>query len=1027
MSRCSVAACLLIVLTGGIAAAQEPGTDADPQEGKGRAFLSLDPGHHVGPIQALLFTPDGKQLISAGEDKTIQVWDVATGERLKVFRPPVGGVRQGAIVTAALAPDGKTLMAGGPVVSDADGKFVHSVYLLNLEDGRILPVPGVDRWAPAVAFSPDGEQLAVLQHPVPYSREWGQPGKLRLFRGLKDVWARGAKVPRPWTTINVGKNSPGLAFSPDGSLLALSTLLNKTIRIWDISGSSAEPVAELKMGHQGPTGLAWSSDGRRLVSVHHLTDPFHKDPETPAPTGPGVRVWSRDGKSLRDFTREQLVAAGVWPKMGDPERVIDAVRFVGKDEVVLCSNGAASRSVALLDLGTSRARVVTELPPYTHKARTALAMTADRRLVAVSAAPEGHRIALFEPKEGAKVRFLQKEAATNDRVGWRGIGYTLAWGTRADKSPSAGLDLKTAEFVKRPPDDVLSAVTKRDGWKLERVDAVGDFHVRLVKGDGEVRAPRSPDPVESFTLPAEGKVGWFAFTHDAGLKLADAKSGDVLRHFVPAGRLFRSVTSSPDGKYIAVYSTQERYYVYDPKRARPLLSVFASGPEWIAWTEEGYYAASPNADKIMGWTVNNGFDRLATFYPAERFSKVLYRPDVIRRVLEKGSVTEAVKAANAARAALKIAVPKALADSEKLLPPGVSLSVVNDKALPRITVKVAARAAVREQPIKSLRLMVDGRRLLAGKAVATFAAGEEKEEYETTWDADLPPGRHKLSVLALSKDDTYSFSESITVNCPLPPGQRPALHHLAVGINDYDRAALTLKAAATDARRLAAAFAASCAGGSLYRLAKDNPGPLLDKAATREAVLRAIENIRKTAKPNDLLIVSFAGHGVCEEGEFFLLTKEADPTSAATLAKTAISGAELRQKLADVPCQVLLLFDACQSGAFGAGALRGYRPASDEAARALADVEARVAVMCAALSHEEAIERDGHGLFSAAIERALKKDPNAYFDPQTGELNVYDLQAYVYREVARASDNRQTPYLKMPQAQPPFVVTQFPK
>ena len=47
------------------------------------------------------------------------------------------------------------------------------------------------------------------------------------------------------------------------------------------------------------------------------------------------------------------------------------------------------------------------------------------------------------------------------------------------------------------------------------------------------------------------------------------------------------------------------------------------------------------------------------------------------------------------------------------------------------------------------------------------------------------------------------------------------------------------------------------------------------------------------------------------------------------------------------------------------------------------------------------------------------------YDTETGELNVYHLQAFVYQEVVRASEAKQTPYLKMPLAQPAFVVTQF--
>jgi hypothetical protein len=50
-----------------------------------------------------------------------------------------------------------------------------------------------------------------------------------------------------------------------------------------------------------------------------------------------------------------------------------------------------------------------------------------------------------------------------------------------------------------------------------------------------------------------------------------------------------------------------------------------------------------------------------------------------------------------------------------------------------------------------------------------------------------------------------------------------------------------------------------------------------------------------------------------------------------------------------------------------------------------------------------------------------------FYDRETGELNVYHLQAFVYQEVTKASDARQTPYLKMPLAQPAFTLARFSK
>ena len=71
----------------------------------GKVRLTLDGGHHVGYMSGMAFTLDGKELVTAGRDHTIRVWDPRSGELLRVLRPP--GL--GAEMAFALAPSGKTL------------------------------------------------------------------------------------------------------------------------------------------------------------------------------------------------------------------------------------------------------------------------------------------------------------------------------------------------------------------------------------------------------------------------------------------------------------------------------------------------------------------------------------------------------------------------------------------------------------------------------------------------------------------------------------------------------------------------------------------------------------------------------------------------------------------------------------------------------------------------------------------------------------------------------------------------------
>jgi WD40 repeat protein len=990
-----VLSCLL--LFGAVLPARAQGDDERPDEGdlNARVFLTLDPGHHVGPIRALLFTPDGKRLVSAGEDRTVQVWDAQTGERLRVFRPPLSGDRGGAILAAALAPDGKTLACGAIGVTFDGGKHTgQRVYLLNLDDGRRLPLEKVSVYGLAVVFSPDGSRLAAVHD-----------RNVHVLGGLTGVWGRGDGRLGEEKLLKTGGGTLHLAFSPDGSRLAAISANDRTIRVWDLNAPdrSPDPVMTCSAETGPPQSLAWSPDGKRLLSGHLAP--------SAEPAVPALRVWSADGKALRSFTPADLERA--WGVPAGTSFWIDQIFFLpgGREMLLLSRNGSGSRLAGSFDPESGRGRLLLQDPGYTSTLPNAGALSPDGRLAAVAVSPGGRRIALLDVAGGANPRYLAGEGVIGTQVGWAPDGHAITW-KASGRAAADGLDLRRLERLAAPPPQPVGTVTRRDGWTLERSGTPGDPNLHLSHNGRAVTVAVSGH-ASAFTLPAAGDVTWVAWVGQQGMHLNDAASGERVRYFRPRGLTMPSVASSPDGKYLLAYSTRGLYYVYRPDREEPLLTVFVSGPDWVAWTPEGYYAATPGGEKLVGWTVNNGPDRLATFYPAERFRKALYRPDVIRLVLEKGGVREALEAANAARKAEGEAVAEGVADLETLLPPRATLQVV-EAALPKVKVKATAEAAARGQPVQSLRLLVDGRPLPGGQGVLDLKPAQDRAE--AVWEAELPPGRHELKALARSPD-TAGASAAVLIDVPAPSAaDRPTLHVIAVGIDAYPQKALRLTCAVADARGLAEAFSGHCAGkDNLFGGVRDTT--LLDGRATRAAVLDALKRARQAVKPGDLLVFSFAGHGARQGKGFYLLTAAADP---ANLAGTALSGEDLRAALKDLPCQVLLLLDACHSAA-------GVRAFIDEAARGLTDDETGVAVLCAAMGAEEAQEKDGHGLFTRAVLEALGDGEGVLYDRHDHRQYVHHLGTFVQDEVKEWSKGEQHPFLTMPYVTESFPIRLLPK
>ena len=307
------------------------------------------------------------------------------------------------------------------------------------------------------------------------------------------------------------------------------------------------------------------------------------------------------------------------------------------------------------------------------------------------------------------------------------------------------------------------------------------------------------------------------------------------------------------------------------------------------------------------------------------------------------------------------------------------------------------------------------------KKIAKPAAGPVRE----TWKITLAPGTHRLAVQAESAV-SKGLSEAVQVTFaarglkPVPesPEKRraelPALYVLAIGISAYP-GDLKLQCAARDAQVLAKTIQARAR--DLYREVKVDV--LTDKDATRLNILTKLSDLTKRMTQRDVAIVSFAGHGERDaRGRFFLLPVDANP---ANLLASCVDGEQVKSVLADMPGRVVMLLDACHSGAVGREGKRTRAALTDDLVRDLASDDYGVVVMCSSMGREYSLEsaKEGHGYFTLALVEGLRgKAANS-----DGVVYLHQLDAWVTDRVRALSKGQQHPVTTRPTSIRSFPLT----
>ena len=280
---------------------------------------------HSGPVGALAFSPDGRNLVAgfgsknmltrSGAPTPLKIWEVASRRLIRRLNGP-----RNYCVSLDFSRDGTLLASGshdGTATLWSTATWIKLQTLENQDKDSLYAQSGAPAMVEDVAFSPDGKTLAMA------SRE----GSVQLW----DV-ATGKHLE---TLKGHSSVVSAVVFSPDGRTMA-SGSHDQTVRLWNIETRrelmQLDP-GNIELGYVQT--LAFSPDGKRLLAG-----------------GTGTAFWA--------------AAPNIW---NDPDRA--ALEL----ELLLHSNADFPSRIRMLSENLRLHEALAKLDPKDKRVRAALAAT----------------------------------------------------------------------------------------------------------------------------------------------------------------------------------------------------------------------------------------------------------------------------------------------------------------------------------------------------------------------------------------------------------------------------------------------------------------------------------------------------------------------------------------------------------------------------------------------------------------------------------------------------------------------------
>ena len=869
---------------------------------------------HTATVFAVEFLNHGK--IATAGDNTVRRWDRSTGRELGRF------TTEGTMASAAFSSDGSLIAVGvnggNAAIYDVEtgevrqrfcchqgvisaiewsadnrkvltGSWDQSAQLWAVRSGEsLLHFKGTRRPVSSVECSGDGRSLLTFIA--------GEPGAQFSNAGLWSL-ASGREV----KDFVVADNPNSIALSPDGKLVVSTSGNENDPTLVDAHSGMA---LQRFVGHSDAVLSVTFSPNSALVATG--SGRLHDETADPSKVNNSVKLWdvatgkevgqllghasavestsfSPDGRWVLTTTRTDL---RLWQTRGRQQEWAKQAECNWFNPTMFSPNG--------------RWIVGSDCFPKAPLTRPLLwdAVYGRDIVIASSKNMMGGSIAVFSPKS----QLLTDSFSHRDLLLW-----------------DVALGDLVRQFASGVSSSVDSAAFSKDGEYL-----AGGY------SDGSIRVWRvsSTHPIQQ--LKARAQVTAIGFSSDSRFLFSGTSNGEV--------QIWNRTSD-------------------DAVNNAPLLTLFSlRDGGWAVVDAAGHFDAG-ELERMPGlhWVFPD--DPLRTLSP-EVFMRDYYEPQLLPRLLNCGLET-AIKPGDCESRFKSLGPLSELNRIQpfvKIVPPVQGKST--DEAQVEVDVLGGEDLTQRNHKTKTaaydLRLFRDGQ-LVGEWPPSSGSVGETLDLQAWRRSALVPEPRHTFSVrlatnplgrpvtfsaYAFNEDRVKSRTAQATYSPPLDmPHRKPRAYVIVTGVNGYQNPKRNLEFAVKDAHDMASSLEQikdhEVVAVSLTSEAPGTANPRNDatKAKIRavlailagtpidRSAIAGLVNAEKLAKatPDDLLILSFSGHGYTERvGTFYLLPSDSgtEDTFTKETLKKFISSEELSEWLREVDAgQIAMIIDACHSAA----------------------------------------------------------------------------------------------------------------